>query len=48
MSHELRLAGVTMTKPCKVCAEGRSKMRLLLVKIGFLAKADTSVSFYFL
>ena len=37
---------ITMMAPLRVWLEGRSKKNIFLVKMGFLASADTSVYFY--
>lgn len=37
---------ITMIAPLRVWLEGRSKKNIFLVKMGFLARADTSVYFY--
>lgn len=45
MYNKLYNHNFTIINPWSVCGEGRSKMSVLLVKIGFLTTADISVCF---
>ena len=45
MGNELRERCCTMMPPLRVWLEGRSKKKVLLVKMGLRASAETSVSF---
>lgn len=45
MSNKLHKIENTIIAPLRLWFDGGSKKNVLLVKIGFLAKADTSVYF---